>query len=336
MPNITLEHYIKAIKERYEEVKNGDNSHFLESPSQAKLRKLCWEIFLVNTNSDDQKTFSTLFEFCFDLSKKNALQAKTDKFKSIGAFYRGRTENPTEEIIELAAVLVDFELRPFGKFKKFSEEGRILERGEDLAIAVLQEEIKLKVETVEKNNPEDVELIEDLRSAIDLNNEETLIEEEGSKENISSVAILKPIGFVGNVKRSFFERIIKKSKPTIIATTIISCLVGTIIYFAFFKKNCIQWSDNHYEIVDCTLGIEGNVNDILPLDKYKSLLDFRRLEVCDTTTCFKNNNEAIVWYVKTANGVDYFNTYGVHPETKRALRPVTHYIINKYVKNHCK
>jgi hypothetical protein len=322
MPNITIEDYIKAVREKYEEVKNGENSRFLENPTQANLRKLCWDIFQKNQNSDDLRTFSSLFEFCFDISKKNALQAKTDKFKSIGAYYRGKTENPTEEIIELAAVLVDFELRPFSKFRKFKEQGIVLEEKGEVVISTLKEE-KPTDETETKNDEDEKVLIEDLRVPVNLVEKEIL---EGTDVNIHT-------GIMETPKKGFVEIILKKSKPTIAATTIIFCLVGAVVYFAFFKMNCMQWSDDHYEIVDCGSGIENNRNEIIPKDD--TLLDFKKVSVCDTTKCFREDGTAIVWYSKTANGVDFFNTHGIHPETGKALRPLTPYMFGKYGKKSC-
>ena len=93
----------------------------------------------------------------------------------------------------------------------------------------------------------------------------------------------------------------------------------------------MQWSGDHYETVDCELYTNDPVklNSIKPLDK--NLIDLKKIKVCDTTTFFKNG-EAIIWYAKTENGIDFFNTHGRHPENDHALKPVTHYIVNKYVK----
>jgi len=109
-------------------------------------------------------------------------------------------------------------------------------------------------------------------------------------------------------------------------------LIGAVIYFAFLKKHCMQWSEDHYEVVDCSQKDEVVLNEIIPLDE--DLLDFRKLKGCDTTRCFMENGDAFVWYSKTANGIDFFNDNGngKHPVTKRALRPVTQYIVGKYLK----
>ena len=102
-------------------------------------------------------------------------------------------------------------------------------------------------------------------------------------------------------------------------------------YFIFQKKQCMQWSDDHYELVDCELSANDlvNFNTIKPFDK--NLIDLQKINICDTTVFFKNG-EAIIWYAKTENGIEFFNTHGRHPENDNALKPVTPYILNKYVK----
>ena len=135
--------------------------------------------------------------------------------------------------------------------------------------------------------------------------------------------------FVSTIKSNFFKRLFKKSKPTIIATTIIFCLTAGMIYLGFLKKSCMQWSGNHYEEVSCDLKVQegGIYNVVEPLDE--RVINLRKIQVSDTTTFFKNDI-AIIWYAKVGDSVEFFNTHGRHPESKKPLRPVTQYIIDKY------
>lgn len=88
----------------------------------------------------------------------------------------------------------------------------------------------------------------------------------------------------------------------------------------------MQWSEDHYEIVDCNSEIV--LNPIIPLNK--NLLEFKKIKVYDTTNCFING-EAIVWYAKVSSDkADFFNTHGRHPENNKPLRPVTDYIKKRY------
>ena len=130
-------------------------------------------------------------------------------------------------------------------------------------------------------------------------------------------------------------------RPRNIKKKIIFGLIGLvgISSIAYTTKNliisdaqCMQWQNNHYEKVDCnTQNQQGIIksNDIIPFDTKKA--EFIKINVSDTTTFFKNRKE-ILWYCKVNGKPEFFNTHGIHPETGKALKPATEYIINKYVK----
>lgn len=309
MHNYTIEDYKKAIKEKYNREIDSEN---FPSPSPANLRNLCWEIFEKNESSDDKDIFESFFGFPFDRSKKNHFKDYTDRFRPIGTFYKGKTDLADKTGANLAAVLVDFQTRPF---KKFKEKGVI------------------GYETSPGNTrfPEPFVVID---------TEESNYNKGGNTKNsnwiqtgfLSPQTGQKAKNLIGNLKDKFLYIFRKKLKNTAIAVIVIFSLVAAVVYFAFFKNHCMQWSSDHYEIVDCTSGKEGNLNEIIPIDN--DLLDFKKIKACDTTKCFLTNGEAFIWYGKTANGIDFFNDNGNgrHPETNKALRPVTNYIFNKYLK----
>ena len=59
--------------------------------------------------------------------------------------------------------------------------------------------------------------------------------------------------------------------------------------------------------------------------------NFEKVEVSKTTSFFKDKNP-LLWYGKSSIGkMDFFTNRGIHPETLNELKPVTEYIINKYV-----
>lgn len=308
MYNYTIEDYKKAIQEKYKIEKATDN---IPHPSQANLRNLCWEIFEKNENLDDLTIFKSFFGFDFDLTKKNHFREQTDRFRPIGTFFKEKTDLTDRDAVNLSAILVDFQPRPF---KKFREKGVV------------------GYETSPGNTkiPEPFAVIDHKDSKYESS--------EGQKNaNYEQVSILpfasKPsINLFVNFKEKVLYNFRERLKNTIIATIVIFGLISAVIYFAFFKNHCMQWSNDHYEIVDCDLKIEGIgiPARIELLDK--SLVTLHKVNVCDTTTCFDKNGDAIIWYAKTANGVDFFNGHGRHPENNSALRPVTRYILNKYVK----
>jgi hypothetical protein len=117
-----LEAYKKAIRVKFEEEKTKEYSSFLLVPSRAQLRKLCRERFKNNTNSDDLKCFELFLGFEFNAGNKNKFQASTDKFRPIENFLKGETDLVDKEGINMAAILVDFQPRPFNKFAKLNSD----------------------------------------------------------------------------------------------------------------------------------------------------------------------------------------------------------------------
>lgn len=306
MPKIILEEYKKAIIKQYQKEKSGENYRFLENPSRAKLRELCWERFKVNDNPDDLKNFETFFEFSFALTKKNELKKKTGKFRSIGDFLRNETESPTVDIIELAAILVDFNLRPYNRFRRFSlnEKDTNADSSENLD---LESDTILSEEIIIEKKPDSAEV------------------GKVTTSEIFAYEAIKPTGVI----RYMAEILSKKSNQILLLLFII--LLSACMFFAQ-RKQCMQWSTDHYEKVSCDLEVKGigNYNKIEPFDE--AVFNLKKITICDTTTCFDKNGVAIIWYAKTTNGVDFFNSHGMHPENNKPLKPVTRYILEKYVK----
>jgi len=139
--NNTLEEYKKAIRLTYEIEKEGEYFDFLYHPSRGKLRDLCWLIFEDNPTKDDLNVFRNLFGLDFDHTQKNKFKDQKDKFRPIETFFKGETDPSNIDAINLAAVLVDFQPRPF---KKFNEKCRI-EEAKQIRIVVENNDIEKKV-----------------------------------------------------------------------------------------------------------------------------------------------------------------------------------------------
>lgn len=348
MPNFTIEDYKEAIIAKYEKDINNPVSDGPISLGQAYLRDFCWEKFEGGLSQNDLKVFASFFGFEFDPVRRNLFKDHTDRFRPIGTFLKRQTDLTSRDAVNLTAILVDFQHRPF---RKFQEKGIInyLQHPED---AVVTEPLVKKNEDADEVKEEDNNKHEDINS-VEESPADNLIEENQIKvfadikpdlnktqeseklEQVEVMTIVSEVPIPNQFERikKIFLFLLYKLKNAAIATILIFGLVITVIYFAFFKNDCMQWSEDHYEIVDCTSKDEVILNEIIPLNK--NLLDFRKLKACDTTTCFMENGEAFVWYSKTANGIDFFNDNGngKHPVTKGALRPVTRYIFNKYLKD---
>jgi hypothetical protein len=305
--------YKEAIREKYRvEKSDGKYAHYLSNPSQALLRDLCWEIFNSEPKADDLAVYRTFFRAEFIPKEVDTSQQYTDKFKKVGAFFKAERETAKISTVDLAAILVDFENRPFRRFVKKGFEPDFSKNG--INSSTTEGEIKeVDVDTVDENFEEEAQCVE--------------------AEVLSTALKPKSANLFVNAKEKILHRFKEKLEKTVIAMMLIFGLITAVIYFAFFKKHCMQWTGDHYEVVDCTSSNEGNnLNEIIPLDK--NLLDFRKIKACDTTKCFLTNGEAIIWYGKKANGIDFFNDNGNgrHPESKKALHPMTDYMFEKYLK----
>lgn len=331
MQKITFDDYKKAIVAKFEIEKDGVYFNFLSPPSQANLRKLCWEIFKSNTNVDDLRTFHSFFEFEFDPERYNHFKDYTDRFRPVGSFLKGETEPTNRFAVELAAILVDFQPRPY---KRFKEKG---------IVPIIETVIETETSPVTPPIPIIINIdMNDGKEEI-RNHTEPVIDQDKNvdyEKNLHVNHFYSENTFVPDDRLSFWEQLKRiftnkptgRLKKTLLAIILIFGLIASVIYFAFFKMHCMQWSEDHYEIVDCTpeTSARTNLNPIIPLDD--RLLDFRKVAVCDTTTCFRPDGQAIVWYAKNKDKAEFFNSNGIgrHPETERALRPVTEYIKGKY------
>lgn len=118
MRNNTLKEYKKAIKNKYEIEKEREYFDYLYSPSRGKLRDFCWLIFEGNPTKDDLNVFKNLFSLDFDHTKKKKFKEQKDKFRPIETFFKGETDPSNIDAINMAAILVDFQPRPFKKFNE--------------------------------------------------------------------------------------------------------------------------------------------------------------------------------------------------------------------------
>jgi hypothetical protein len=310
MNNFTIEDYKIAIRTRYKIAIKEDVSGILSDPTPAQLRDFYLRLFEKGLSKSDEEIMKMFLEANQSSSLKKTIEnCNIAKFRPIISFLKGRnTDNKPR--IEMAAILVNFQPRPSRKF--LDEEAVMLEN-------------KL---TESPDKPESI-IIENKNGD---KNEEIVDENEGTTEDIQ-INNEPPVNESLIHKSS--RRFNKKLNWTIAGVTIIFCLGFLISYYFYPKKQCMQWSGDHYDKVDCKPQISGIgiFNLIDPFDENQ--FELKKISVCDTTTCFKNG-QAIIWYRKISNTrVDFFNLDGKHPENGKDLRPVTPHIFNKYKSKDC-
>lgn len=115
------------------------------------------------------------------------------------------------------------------------------------------------------------------------------------------------------------------SRKVILSLGVLLSSIG--VYFGFIKEenNCMVWVKDHFEKSACNGQVlEFKINQT-------ELENFRQVSVCDTTKFFEKY-DAIVWYDKYNNKMEYFTYYGKNPLNGRTLRPITQTIIDNHVK----
>jgi len=106
--------------------------------------------------------------------------------------------------------------------------------------------------------------------------------------------------------------------------------IGAGSYFAGTAESgdCMIWEKTAYTEVACDGNYSG-IYPLLPLDK-NLMENFRKVNVDENTEFFEYGKPKI-WYSKTGGKVEFFNYPGNHPATGKQLKPITRYMIDKYV-----
>lgn len=115
----TFEDYKKAILTAYEISKTGKNSHYLLDPTPANLKKMASEL-CTSLSPKDEQAFSIFFNFKqeTDSKSKAVLLSDTDKFRPLSKFLKSKTNLQENAAADIVAVLVNYEHRPFVRFRE--------------------------------------------------------------------------------------------------------------------------------------------------------------------------------------------------------------------------
>jgi hypothetical protein len=119
MKNNTGIDYKNAVKAKYEAEKSGEFHAFLENPSPAELRELCLVKFDNGLNKTDEGIFRIYFKINETDGLRNAIHNyHVPNFKPLWLFLTGRNKSTSIRNLNMIAVLVDFNPRPYNKFLK--------------------------------------------------------------------------------------------------------------------------------------------------------------------------------------------------------------------------
>src|SRR5690606_2753570 len=129
-------------------------------------------------------------------------------------------------------------------------------------------------------------------------------------------------------KINFLHSFLRRNRTTVVI--IIGCLIAFLILNSITGEKWMVWEGTQF--------VETDFDSQKMKTEQMHLLDENQIELfkkirpnCDTQF-FDAKGKAQLWYGKNQNGeLEYFTDLGRHPETGKTLKPITRYMIKKYV-----
>lgn len=123
---------------------------------------------------------------------------------------------------------------------------------------------------------------------------------------------------------------IKKNKFVLIIGFVL--ISGVIIYNSVTKQRWMVWQEDQY--VEVNFDTEKYKVNQLKIYQEERIQFFKKIIPPCEYTFFNQNGSVKIWYGKNKDKeLDYFTTLGLHPETGKTLKPITQYMIDKYICN---
>lgn len=123
---------------------------------------------------------------------------------------------------------------------------------------------------------------------------------------------------------------LKRNKTTFVIVIVAILIVSGISIFSHPKW--MEWNGTHY--IETSFDADKLKAGILKPFKQDRINDFERIEPTCETQFFNEDKSVRIWYGKNNAGEwEFFSSYGLHPRTGKTLKPITQYIVDKYICN---
>lgn len=128
----------------------------------------------------------------------------------------------------------------------------------------------------------------------------------------------------------FILQFLRRNKTTLLIA--MSGLIVFLIINTFNSERWMMWEGNRF--VEAEFDGHQIESGQLFMFNETQMNRFKRVEPNCDTKFFNADGKAQLWYGKNSKGVlEYFTELGKHPETGKSLRPITKYMIKKYICN---
>jgi hypothetical protein len=121
---------------------------------------------------------------------------------------------------------------------------------------------------------------------------------------------------------------IKQNKLVLIISVVL--IAGLLIYSSATRQKWMVWEDDHY--IEVEFDPEKYKVNQLKIFKEERIQFFKKVIPSCNDTFFNEDGSVKLWYGKNKNkDLEYFTALGLHPETGKTLKPITQYMIDKYI-----
>jgi len=295
----TTKNYEIEIKEKYDSDKKSSRLRGnLYKLTRSGIRQVCLNLVDEGLKDEDEIVIKNFFELKVD----DDLRAKIKKydidgFRPICKFLKNETETIKQfDALELIALLIDFIPRPYSKYRN------------------------------EALNPREEKNIEDQKTIADnVDIIYSMDPESGSIQITVPPKDKKLFAWFSNASAA------NKTLWLIGITAVLLVPIVMTIFFSNDESIWMVWDNDHY--IETSFDADKVQNGTLKLYKEDRIENFRRIEPDSTYTFFNKNGSVRLWYGKNSQGdLEYFTDLGLHPETGKTLKPITQYMINKYIR----
>ena len=292
MSRITFEEYKNAIKTKYQIFKLEEPTGILLNPSPAQLRNLCLILFDKSLSINDENTFRVFLNTKEGEDLRRAIERfEIAKFRPIISFLTGETESDNPARIELAAILVDYEKRPYNRFLR-----------EELVTNTPKSGLTEISSSPKKDN--------DL-SSDDVDVEIKSFAGEPSKPMLKPKSSLKKVCLAVILVFAGLFTIWSFNNEE-------NCMVWNKDHYE--EIPCEKVSDAMTLFKPIVIKKDESL-----------ISNFKKIKACDTTSFFKMGKPCIWYGKSFDGSYEYFTAPGLHPETGRTLKAITPYMIETHI-----
>lgn len=318
----TTDTYLEKIIQRYKEEKV--ESGLLMNPTPKMIKRICILKFNDSKDRRDKEILKKFFQFKEGKELKGIDWFKLDKLRPIQNLLLEKSKTDDLDKINLIALLVDFQPRPYYKYLRTNEEES---NGGDGGIDIEFEEDPGSGITSSK--PEKIPEKENLTKKVEDKTGKEIEKEPPREEPKYKKWILAIISFI--------------------AVSMI-CFYGATYFLANEKTNtetkplkekdlknteqkCMAWAETEYILADCTNNIHPEFKTNVRAYDESLLKNLKKVNVTIKTPFFEPNTRTpLIWYYKIGKGkFEYYTSYGLHPIFGEQLNDITQGHIDTYI-----